>query len=146
MSIGACAGCTMEQYLRGQLTLPGVTLTMPFTHPHVVPFDNEIPGLHAVAKGKLDAFLCSAPIGVGEIKAGLPIRMLPETLYQTYKTGYLDKSSTLSPATLVDKINQIIGQLQADGTLKRLSMKAFGTDYATPAAAFDYASLHQQVQ
>lgn len=146
MSIGACAGCTMQQYLEGTLELPGVTLTMPFKHPKVVPFDNEIPGLHAVAKGELDAFLCSEPVGAGEIKAGLPIRMLPETLYQTYKTGYLDKSSRLSSATLVDKINQIVGQLHADGTVKRLSMKAFGADYATEAGTFDFASLHQQVQ
>jgi polar amino acid transport system substrate-binding protein len=145
-SIGACAGCTMEQYLEGTLELPGVTLSMPFDHPEVVPFDNEIPGLHAVAKGNLDAFLCSEPVGAGEIKAGLPIRMLPETLYQTYKTGYLDQSSTLSSATLVDKINEIVGQLHADGTLKRLSMKAFGADYATAAGIFDYDSLDQQVQ
>ena len=146
MTIGACAGCTMEQYLEGTLKLPGVTLSMPFKNPKVEPFDNEIPGLRAVAKGKLDAFLCSQPVGAGEISAGLPIRMLPETLYQTYKTGYLDKSSGLSSRTLVGKINQIMGGLQADGTLKRLSMKAFGADYATQAAAFNYASLHQQVQ
>lgn len=146
LSIGACAGCTMEQYLEAKLVLPGVTLSMPFKNPKVVPFDNEIPGLQAVAKGKLDAFLCSQPVGAGEIKARLPIRMLPETLYQTYKTGYLDQRSRLSSTTLVDKINQIIKQLQVNGTLKRQSMQAFGADYTTQAARFDYASLQQQVR
>jgi hypothetical protein len=33
----------------------------------------------------------------------------------------------------------------ADGTLKTMSMKWFGVDYATPAAAFDLAKLAQEI-
>ena len=59
---------------------------------------------------------------------------LPEPAYQTYKTGYVDKSSGYSSAAFVARVNQIVGQLHADGTLKQLSLKYLGQDYATPAA------------
>ena len=144
-SLGACSGCTMEQYLRGTLVLPGTDTTRAFAKPKVVVYDNEVPGLHAVAAGKIDGFLCSEPIGDQAIADGLPLRKLQEPAYQSYKTGYVDKASALSSAAFVERVNQIVGQLQTDGTLKDLSMKFLGTDYATPAARFDFAKLDQQV-
>ena len=145
-SVGACAGCTMEQYLRGTLELPGVTLSFPIVDPDVQPFDNEIPGLRAVAHHKLDGFVCSEPVGKDEIDRGLSLRMVPGALYETYKTGYVDRSSGLSSKAFVEKVDKIIQQLHGDGTLTRLSEKFFGTDYATAASAFDLSALDQQVQ
>ena len=145
-SIGACAGCTMELYLRGTLELPGVTLSFPIEDPDVQPFDNEIPGLRAVARHQLDGFVCSQPVGQDEIDRGLPLRMLPGALYQTYKTGYVDRASGLSSKSFVEEVDRIVQQLHRDGTLRRLSEEFFGTDYAAAAEAFDVGALGQQVQ
>lgn len=144
--IGACAGCTMEEYLRGTLDLPGPKFKVTVKNPKIVTFDTEIPGLAATAKGKLAAFLCSEPVGSGAIKDGAALRMLAAPAYYSYKTGYVDKKSGLSVGPFVARVNQIIAGLHADGTLKRLSIKYFGKDYATKAGAFDLSTIGQTVK
>jgi polar amino acid transport system substrate-binding protein len=144
--IGACAGCTMEEYLRGTLDLPGPKFAVAVKDPKIVTFTTEIPGLAATAKGKLAAFLCSEPVGSGAIKGGAALRMISKPAYYSYKTGYVDKKSGLSVGPFVRRVNQIIGQLQADGTLKRLSIASFGKDYATKAGTFDLSTIGQTVK
>jgi polar amino acid transport system substrate-binding protein len=143
--IGACAGCTHELYLRKTLSLPGTTLAYQVTDPKIVTFASEIPGLDAVAAGKIDAFLCSQPVGAAAIADGKPLRMLDQAAFYTQKTGYVDRSLTLSPTAFLDRVNKAIRALEANGKLKELSVKFFGTDYVTAAAAFDLASINQQV-
>ena len=143
-TVGACTGCTMEQYLRGTLVLPGVETTRAFT-PKIATYDNEVPGLQAVSKGQIDAFLCSEPVGQGQIKAGLKLRELTPEAYQSYKTGYIDRASGLSSTAFVAAIDKAMADLHADGTLKGLSMQFFGTDYAAAAAKFDMSALGQKV-
>jgi polar amino acid transport system substrate-binding protein len=144
--IGACAGCTMEEYLRGTLDLPGPKFKLAVENPKIVTFDTEIPGLAATAKGKLAAFLCSEPVGSGAIKDGAALRVLATPAYYSYKTGYVDKKSGLSVGPFVARVDQIIAGLHADGTLKRLSIKYFGKDYATKAGAFDLSTIEQTVK
>ena len=143
-TVGACTGCTMEQYLRGTLVLPGVTTTLAFK-PKIATYDNEVPGLKAVAAGDLDAFLCSEPVGQGQIKAGLKLRELSPEAYQTYKTGYVDHASGLSSTAFVAAIDKAMAELHADGTMASLSKKFFGVDYAAAAAKFDMSALGQKV-
>jgi polar amino acid transport system substrate-binding protein len=144
--IGACAGCTMEKYLRGTLNLPGSRIQKGLVgKPQIVTYDTEVPGLAATAKGKLDAFLCSAPVGDGAIKDGEALRRLATPAYYSFKTGYVDKKSGLNVGPFVDRIDQIMAARHADGTMKRLSMKYFGADYATQAAKFDLARIRQHV-
>jgi polar amino acid transport system substrate-binding protein len=144
--IGACTGCTMEEYLRGTLDLPGPKFKVVVKNPKIVTFDTEIPGLAATAKGKLAAFLCSEPVGSEAIKDGAALRMIAAPAYYSYKTGYVDKKSGLSVGPFVARVNQIIAGLHADGTLKRLSIKYFGKDYATKAGAFDLSTIGQTVK
>ncbi len=40
----------------------------------------------------------------------------------------MDKASSLDPTSLVQKLNEIIQQMHADGTLTALSMKWYRTD------------------
>jgi ABC-type amino acid transport substrate-binding protein len=143
--IGACAGCTHELYLRKTLSLPGETIDFAVADPKIVTFASEIPGLAAVAAGKLDAFLCSQPVGAGAIAQGEPLRMLTQTAFYTQKTGYVDRSLTLSPVAFLDRVNAAIRDLEAQGKLKGLSIKFFGTDYATAASTFNLASVGQTV-
>jgi polar amino acid transport system substrate-binding protein len=143
--VGACAGCTMEDYLRGTLVLPGTPIEFVVEEPDIVTFDTEVPGLKATAKGEIDAFLCSEPVGAEVIDEGLALRMLAEPAYATFKTGYVDRSSGLGVAAFVDRVNAIIQAAHADGTLAALSQEFFGKDYASEAAAFDLDSLEQTV-
>jgi polar amino acid transport system substrate-binding protein len=144
--IGACAGCTMEKYLRGTLNLPGSRIQKGLVgKPQIVTYDTEVPGLAATAKGKLAAFLCSQPVGDGAIKDGEALRRLPEAAYYSFKTGYVDKKSGLAVGPFIDRVNQIMTARHADGTMKRLSMKFFGADFATKAAEFDLSKIGQHV-
>lgn len=144
--IGACAGCTMEAYLRGKLDLPGPTVETVVKNPNIVTFDTEVPGLAATAKGKLDAFLCSEPVGSAAIKDGAALKMIATPAYYSNKTGYVDKKSGLAQAAFVARVDQIVRGLHADGTLKRLSIRFFGEDYATKAGQFDLSTIGQTVQ
>jgi ABC-type amino acid transport substrate-binding protein len=144
--IGACAGCTMEKYLRGTLNLPGSRIQKDLVgKPQIVTFDTEVPGLAATAKGKLAAFLCSQPVGDGAIKDGEALRRLATPAYYSFKTGYVDKKSGLGVGPFVDRVNQIMSGLHADGTMKRLSIKYFGHDFATKAGQFDLSKIGQHV-
>jgi ABC-type amino acid transport substrate-binding protein len=144
--IGACAGCTMEKYLRGTLELPGTPPEQLVDSPKIVTFDTEVPGLNATAKGKLEAFLCSEPVGEGAIADGAKLRKLATPAYYSNKTGYVDKESGLAVGPFVKRINEIVAARHADGTLARLSVQFFGKDYAAKAAEFDLAALEQNVQ
>ena len=144
--VGACTGCTMEKYLRGTLELPGPKIKRVVEEPQIVTFDTEVPGLAATANGKIDAFLCSEPVGAEAIAEGAELRRLAEPAYYSYKTGYVDKKSGLAVGPFVARVNEIVAQLHADGTLKRLSIKYFGKDYATQATRFDLSTIEQDVR
>jgi len=143
--IGACAGCTHELYLRRTLELPGVTLDWLVDEPKIVTYNTEPPGLAAVASGDIDAFLCSEPVGLAAIKDGAKLKKLDTPAFFTQKTGYIDRSLTLAPAAFVERISAAVQDLHATGKLKELSVKFFGTDYATPAGQFDLAKVGQTV-
>jgi len=143
--IGACAGCTHELYLRRTLELPGAKLDWLVDDPRIVTYNNEPPGLAAVESGDIDAFLCSEPVGLAAIKDGVKLKKLDTPAFYTQKTGYIDRDLALAPAAFVDRISAAIRDLEAKGTLKDLSIKFFGTDYATPAAQFDLAKVGQTV-
>ena len=146
-TVGACAGCTHELYLRGTLEVPGVTIAFKLDKPKVVLYDVEGPGLKAVANGKIDAFLCAEPVGNNAIKEGVGIRALSPSPFPLFSTGFVDRSSGLSETAFVAKVNEIISGLHADGSLGDLSAKWFGKpDYAQAAADFDMTTLGQEVK
>ena len=146
-TIGVCAGCTHELYLRRTLTIPGVKITYKVNNVKVAIFDVENPGLKAVAEGKLDAFLCAAPEGDGAIHNGLKLRALKDPAFFMYPTGFVDRYSAYDEKSFVAKVNSIVQGLHADGTMKKLSIKDFfGADYATKAGQFNLAVIHQVVK
>lgn len=143
--IGVCASCTHELYLRGTLEVPGVDVTLKVKDPQVVTYQAEPPGLQEVADGKIDAFLLADPVGQQAVKDGLPLRALEEPAFRLYSTGFVDRTSGLDVAAFVERINGVIRDRHADGTMKALSMEFFGTDLATEAAAFDFEAIGQVV-
>ena len=146
-TIGVCAGCTHELYLKRTLTIPGVKVVYKVKNPKIAIFDVENPGLRAVAAGKIDAFLCAAPEGDGVIHEGVKLRALKEPAFFMYPTGFVDRFSAYDVKSFVAKVDEIVKGLHTDGTLRRLSIKDFyGVDYATKAGQFDMSVLHQVVK
>ena len=144
-AIGACAGCSHELYLRGELVIPGVEIVPTVEDPQVAVYNVETDGLKAVAKGKIDAFLCGENVGDEQIAEGLPLRKIEGIAFTYYPSGFVDKSSGLSATSFVDGVNEIIQAAHADGTLAGLSQEFFGTDFAAAAAEYDIDALGQEV-
>jgi polar amino acid transport system substrate-binding protein len=146
-TIGVCAGCTHELYLKRTLTIPGVRVEFKVKNVKTAIFDVENPGLKAVAAGKIDAFLCAAPEGDGAIHAGLRLRSIKEPAFFMYPTGFVDRFSAYDPKSFVARIDQIVQRLHTDGTLRKLSQRDFfGADYATKAGRFDMKTIGQVVK
>jgi polar amino acid transport system substrate-binding protein len=146
-TIGVCAGCTHELYLKRTLTIPGVKVVFKVKSPKISIFDVENPGLKKVSEGKLDAFLCAAPEGDGAIHSGLKLRAIKEPAFFMYPSGFVDRYSSLDVKAFIAKVNSVVAALHADGTLKRLSIKDFfGQDYATKAGQFDLGTIGQTVK
>jgi polar amino acid transport system substrate-binding protein len=143
--IGTCTSCTVESYLKGTLQIPGIQLVQKVASPHLVGYETEGPGLLALAAGQIDAFLTAEPVGLQAIKDGKPFRLLDESAFSMYPTGFVDKGSGLSVASFVARLDQIMNAAHADGTMKAMSLQWFGTDYTTRAATFDLSKLNQQI-
>jgi polar amino acid transport system substrate-binding protein len=144
-AIGACASCTHEYYLKGELRIPGVELTQKVADPKVIAYQTEPSGLEDVANGSIDAFLCAEPVGQQAIDDKLALRALDEAAFPIYSTGFVDRASGLDVTLFLDRVNGIIRGLHTDGTLKAKSIEYFGVDYATAAGAFDLESIGQVV-
>ncbi|HET9851953.1 MAG TPA: transporter substrate-binding domain-containing protein [Candidatus Limnocylindrales bacterium] len=142
--IGVCSGCTHQSYLERTLELPGVTLDYVVEDPTIVTYNSEPPGLDDTAAGKIDAFLCSEPVGLGVMAEGVQLRELETAAYYTYKTGYADRDVKLAMGPFLAAVNAAVADLHATGRLKALSLEFFEKDYATSAAAFDLAALDAQ--
>ena len=144
--IGACASCSHELYLKGELEIPGVDITVNVDRPKLVSYETEGPGLAATAKGKIDAFLAAEPVGRAQVERGVKLRRLPELAFTYYPSGFVDKSSGLDSRAFAAQVNEIIQAAQADGTLENLSRKFFGRDYIAAAGAYDIAAIEQEVK
>ena len=145
-TIGTCTSCTVEAYLQGTLKIPGVYLVQKVTNPKLAGYETEFSAVDDLVSGKIDAFLAAEPIGLEWIKEGKAVRLLDETAFSMYPSGFVDKGSGLSDAAFVMRVNEIIAAAHADGTLKALSMQWFNTDYTTIAGQFDLNVIGQQVK
>ena len=144
--IGACASCSHELYLKGELDIPGIDIELGVDDPQVVAYETEGPGLAAAAKGKIDAFLAAEPVGQAQIERGVKLRRLPELAFTYYPSGFVDKSSGLDSKAFAAKVNEIVGAAQADGTLEALSRKFFGRNYIAAAAKYDIDAIEQEIE
>ncbi len=144
--IGACASCSHEYFLKGELEIPGVDIVLDVEDPVIVTYETEPPGLEAVAAGDVEAFLCAGPVGQQAIDDGLALRALAKPAFTYYPSGFVDKSSGLDAKAFVERVNEIVRGLHADGTLKALSVEYFGQDYASAAGEFDLDATGQVLE
>ncbi|CAN5836236.1 N/A [soil metagenome] len=144
--VGVCSGCTYESYLNNSLEIPGETITVLVKNTDVHGYDTDTSALQDLALGdgtRLDAVLTALPTGQGFIKSGKPLKQLGDPVYFEYLSAAFDRSSSLDSAAFRSKVTEIIQAMHSDGTLKKLSEQYYGTDLATTAAAFDFATLKQ---
>jgi polar amino acid transport system substrate-binding protein len=144
-TIGVCNSCTVEFYLKNDLTIPGVPTPVDVKNPKIVTYAVEPPGLKALSEGKIDAYFGAEAVGEEAIRQGEGLRALPGNAFTMYLTGFLDKSSSLAQAAFAARIDQIVTHMQRDGELEALSMKYFGKDYGSGAADYSIAQLHQNI-
>lgn len=144
--IGVCVSCSQEAYLKGELELPGTDVVVGVSEPEIVVFEVEPPGLDALEKGSIDAFLTGDPVGRARTEKGATLRAIDAVAFTEYLSGFVDKSSGLETAAFYAKVNEIIVGLHQDGTLQKLSTEWFGQDYASGAAEFDLEALDQNVE
>jgi polar amino acid transport system substrate-binding protein len=141
--IGACASCSHEMYLHGELVIPGIEVVQTVEDPEVVTYETEPPGLEAVAEGEIDAFLAAGPVGQAQIEEGLDLRQIDEIAFTYYPAGFIDKASDFDVAAFAARVNEIIQAAHADGTLAAMSQEFFGEDFAAAAAEYDVDALEQ---
>ena len=143
--IGVCTACWADLYLQKRLTVPGMSIDYKIDDAKIVGYAVEVAGLQDVADGKLDAFLCADTVAQGLIDKGVKIRGLEPAAYIGIPAGAIDKTSGRDVRSLFDFANQTLTARFTDGSLKALSMKYFGHDYATAAAGIDPASFAQDI-
>jgi ABC-type amino acid transport substrate-binding protein len=144
--LGGCTGCFAQNYIQRDLDLPGQKVRFLVDHATFVGYGVEHDGLVDVSHGKLDAFLCGVAVGGKAIHEGVSIRSVGADVYVAYLSGAIDRTSGLSVAAFADKVNSIVRRLQAQGALRRLSLKYFRTDFASKAKHFDVAGLGQNIK
>jgi len=144
--VGACTGCTYDAYLAGTLEIPGEKIDFVVKDAQFTGYDTDTSALQDLALGdgvRLDGVLTAQPTGQGYISDGKPLKQLGDPVYFEYLAAAFDKESAADTKSFQAKVNEIIQAMHADGTLKQLSEKYYGTDLASAGATFDLAGLNQ---
>ena len=144
--LGGCGGCAAQAYIQRRLVMPGQQIPFLVKHATFVGYDVEANGLADVGRGKLDAFLCSVAVGAKAIKSGVPLRSVGGDRYYGVLSGAVDQFSNFTSAAFVAKVDTTVRKLHQSGTLRRLSRRYFGFDFATKGSEFDIANLRQRVK
>lgn len=124
--IGVCAGCTYEQFLDKTLTIDGFEFDFVIDDAEVVGYDTDTTAMQDLALGdgeRLDAAITSLTVAQGYEKAGNPTKIVGEPVFYEPLSVAIDKSSELDPASLVEAVDGIVGEMHEDGTLTGFSEK-----------------------
>jgi peptide/nickel transport system substrate-binding protein len=137
-SVGLGAATTYLKWLEGTLAIEvygGVVAYDP-PSPDVVEYTTDNEAVQDLALGdgvRLDAVISALPNLQNAIDEGVPLKLVGEPPFYEPLAFALDKSRGPSDQLLA-KLNEILAEMHADGTLTDLSLEWFGVDYATPVA------------
>jgi polar amino acid transport system substrate-binding protein len=135
--IGVCGGCTYDLYLQGKLNIAqdesgeAELIESQITDAQIKTYDTDSTAIQDLALGdgrRLEAAISALPTLEAAIDAGSPIKVVGKDLYYEPLAVAIDKNSQLDPASLVDRISEIVEDMHDDGTLAELSEKWYGTD------------------
>lgn len=144
--IGICVGCIFENYLKGVLKLPGEKIEYRIQNAQIVGYENEEPAISDLSEGdgvKLDAVITILPLAKQAIADGKLVKVLGEPLMFAYAAVTLDRSSQRDPLPLLGKITDIIREMHANASLKKMSIKYQGVDLTQEAAQYDLSAINQ---
>jgi polar amino acid transport system substrate-binding protein len=130
--IGVLKASQYEMYLQRQSF--GIVGLPPFAYkidnPMVVQYDHEEGAYEALSKGdgaEIDATINLLPVILDLVKKGKPLKVVGQPIYR------VPQSIAIQPgdAEFAELLKQNVAAMQADGTLKALSMKWFNYDFTS---------------
>ncbi len=131
--IGVSASSTWENYLRHDLVIDAIGAP-PFeyqiTPGEIKTYGSDIPVVNELRLGdglRIQGMIGSLPNFLDAISQGYPIRVVGDPLFYEPLAVAIDKGDPEFGAKIAD----IVEGLRADGTLTALSIKYYGTDYAS---------------
>jgi polar amino acid transport system substrate-binding protein len=92
-----------------------------------LPTDRQCAESWRAGRRDFEAWLSSSTTVQGAIDAGLPVRALGAPVFYEPLAVAFDRSGP-DPTDMVERVNQILDEMRADGTLSQLSDKWFGED------------------
>ncbi len=131
-TIGVGIGTSHEAYLLGK-PVTDLKLTPPFTYlikkPEIKTYEYPQDAIDALASGDgvvLDAVIAGMPTIMEAISNNSPIKIIGNPVF------FEPSVISIEPGDreFRERIAEIIGEMHADGTLSRLSMKWYGVDYS----------------
>ncbi len=132
--LGLGTATTYEDYLNGILSMLGGEIVYdPPPGIDVVAYSTDQEAIQDLALGdgaRLDAVMSAQPTLQGAIEEGLPLKYVGTPAFYEPLVFALDKSRGPSDK-LVAKLNEILAEMHADGTLTELSLKWYGVDITT---------------
>jgi polar amino acid transport system substrate-binding protein len=134
--IGVQVATTYEKYLQKNLEIDAAgapPVVYQVENPQIVSYEEEPLALEDLALGdgvRLDGMVVGILTAQEYVKAGKPVKIVGDPLFYEPIAVAVDKGDS----ELVAKVQEIIGEMRADGTLKRLSEARLGVDITTPPA------------
>lgn len=122
--IGVCAGCTYEQFLDKTLAIKGFDFDFIIDDAEIHGYDTDTTAMQDLALGdgaRLDAVITSLTVAQGYEDAGNPTKIVGDPVFYEPLAVAIDKSSELDPASLVEAVDKIVGEMHDDGTLTSFS-------------------------
>jgi polar amino acid transport system substrate-binding protein len=131
-TIGVCGSCTYDFFLQKTLDIPGYTFDFIIDDADIQTYDTDSTAIQDLSLGdgvRLDAVISSKTTLEGAINKGKPIKLVGDPVFYEPLAVAFDKSAPLEASSLVEKVNSIIAEMHADGTLTELSMKWYDEDF-----------------
>jgi len=134
--IGVCNGCSYQAYVNGRLDiLNEFVSTAPYTMEgnQALAYPDEWAAGEALGppgSSEIDAVMAAEPTFVAMMKDGYPLRLLKGHVFNEPLAVAAEKGEY----ALTARLERIIREMDADGTIRSLSTKWFGADYSRPIA------------
>jgi peptide/nickel transport system substrate-binding protein len=129
--LGLGTATTYEDYLNGKLAMLGGEIVYdPPSGIDIVPYSTDLEAIQDLALGdgvRLDAVMSAQPTIQNAIEEGIPLKFVGTPAFYEPLAFALDKTRGPSDKILT-KLNEILAEMHADGTLSALSVKWHGID------------------
>jgi peptide/nickel transport system substrate-binding protein len=135
--VGLGTATTYEAWFEGTLSIMGGEIVYdPPSGVNVVPYSTDAEAIQDLALGdgvRLDAVMSAQPTIQNAIDQGQPLKYIGTPAFYEPLAFALDKSRGNSDQMLA-KLNEVIADMHADGTLSELSLEWYGVDITTLVA------------